>query len=154
MRILFDNRQMRIDIDDNMQKEIMRSIEVCIRAEKKPSNCEISVSFVNNEEIQELNKEYRNIDKPTDVLSFPLGDYDNSTNHYLLGDIIISTDKAVEQAYEFGHSILREIIYLTVHSMFHLLGYDHLNEDEKAVMRQKEKNVLKEIGIFRTGEGD
>lgn len=154
MRVLIDNRQLKINIDDKIESAINESIKACLQVENRDLNYEVSVSFVDNDEIKQLNKEYRNVDKPTDVLSFPLDDYDFNTKHYILGDIIISTDKVIEQATEFGHSILREIIYLTVHSMFHLLGYDHMNDDDKKIMREKEKIALKEIGVFRTWEGD
>lgn len=150
MRVLIDNRQLKINIDDKIESAINESIKVCLQEENRDLNYEVSVSFVDNEEIRQLNKDYRNVDRPTDVLSFPLDEYDYNSNYHILGDIIISTDKVIEQATEFGHSILREIIYLTVHSMFHLLGYDHMNDDDKKIMREKEKIVLKEIGIFKT----
>ncbi|TFZ40060.1 rRNA maturation RNase YbeY [Soehngenia longivitae] len=150
MRVLIDNRQLKINIDDKIESAINESIKICLQEENRDLNYEVSVSFVDNEEIRQLNKDYRNVDRPTDVLSFPLDEYDYNSNYHILGDIIISTDKVIEQATEFGHSILREIIYLTVHSMFHLLGYDHMNDDDKKIMREKEKFVLKEIGIFKT----
>ena len=150
MRVLIDNRQLKINIDDKIESAINESIKLCLQEENRDLNYEVSVSFVDNEEIRQLNKDYRNVDRPTDVLSFPLDEYDYNSNYHILGDIIISTDKVIEQATEFGHSILREIIYLTVHSMFHLLGYDHMNDDDKKIMREKEKIVLKEIGIFKT----
>ena len=150
MRVLIDNRQLKINIDDKIESAINESIKLCLQEENRDLNYEVSVSFVDNEEIRQLNKDYRNVDRPTDVLSFPLDEYDYNSNYHILGDIIISTDKVIEQATEFGHSILREIIYLTVHSMFHLLGYDHMNDDDKKIMREKEKFVLKEIGIFKT----
>lgn len=150
MRVLIDNRQLKINIDDKIESAINESIKICLQEENRDLNYEVSVSFVDNEEIRQLNKDYRNVDRPTDVLSFPLDEYDYNSNYHILGDIIISTDKVIEQATEFGHSILREIIYLTVHSMFHLLGYDHMNDDDKKIMREKEKIVLKEIGIFKT----
>jgi len=150
VRVLIDNRQLKINIDDKIESAINESIKICLQEENRDLNYEVSVSFVDNEEIRQLNKDYRNVDRPTDVLSFPLDEYDYNSNYHILGDIIISTDKVIEQATEFGHSILREIIYLTVHSMFHLLGYDHMNDDDKKIMREKEKFVLKEIGIFKT----
>ncbi len=150
MRVLIDNRQLKINIDDKIESAINESIRICLQEENRDLNYEVSVSFVDNEEIRQLNKDYRNVDRPTDVLSFPLDEYDYNSNYHILGDIIISTDKVIEQATEFGHSVLREIIYLTVHSMFHLLGYDHMNDDDKKIMREKEKFVLKEIGIFKT----
>lgn len=116
---------------------------------------EVSVSFVDDAEIRRLNKEFRDIDKSTDVLSFPLGeddcyDFNNETNAYMLGDIVISLETANRQADEFGHSIEREIGFLTVHSMLHLLGYDHvIDKLEARIMREKEEAVLDSLGISR-----
>jgi probable rRNA maturation factor len=128
-----------------------------LELEKFDGPAEISVSFVDNEQIHSLNKEYRNIDKPTDVLSFPLGEngeYDRNpeTGAALLGDIVISMEKAIEQAEEYGHTLQREIGYLTVHSMLHLMGYDHVDGGVEAVrMREKEENVLTNLGLKRNG---
>ena len=105
----------------------------------------------NSLEIKELNKMYRNMDKATDVLSFPM-DEDILVPMPLLGDIIISIETAREQANELGHSLNREICYLIAHSMFHLMGYDHMEEEEKKEMRLKEKQVMKDIGIFKARE--
>lgn len=116
---------------------------------------EVSVSFISNEEIRRLNEQYRHKNVPTDVLSFPLGqdgvyDKNEATGAYMLGDIVISAEKAFEQAAMFGHTIQREIGFLTVHSMLHLLGYDHVNgEAESKLMREKEESVLKKLGISR-----
>ena len=118
-------------------------------------SAEVSVRFVDNEQIRELNKQYRNIDKETDVLSFPLGengeyDVNYDTGAKLLGDIVISVPKAVEQAEMYNHPLQREIGFLTVHSMLHLLGYDHENGGLEAVhMREKEETVLTQIGWKR-----
>ncbi|MEG1869713.1 MAG: rRNA maturation RNase YbeY, partial [Oscillospiraceae bacterium] len=116
---------------------------------------EVSVSFINNEQIRQLNKEFRAKDIPTDVLSFPLGqdgEYDKNvdTDAYVLGDIAISIEKAMEQAELYGHSLQREIAFLTVHSMLHLLGYDHEEGGLAAVrMREKEESILKKLGLSR-----
>ena len=115
--------------------------------EKGATDYEISISIVDNVEIRLLNREYRNIDKETDVLSFPLNDEFGDIP--MLGDIIISGEKALEQSIEYGHSLIREMAYLTVHSMFHLMGYDHMVDEDKAIMRNKEKKVMNNIGIFR-----
>ena len=117
---------------------------------------EISVTFVDNNRIHELNKEYRDKDSATDVLSFPLGengeyDIDEDNGCKLLGDIVISMERAMEQAELYGHSLQREVAYLTVHSMLHLLGYDHEAGGLEAVrMREKEEAVLIQLGLPRT----
>ena len=105
---------------------------------------EISLSFVGEEEIRTLNREYRNRDDITDVLSFPLEE-DFPQENELLGDIVLCVKRAEEQAREYGHSTERELIYLSIHSLFHLLGYDHMEEEEKKIMRQKEKDSLKKL---------
>ncbi len=116
-------------------------------------NAEVDVTFVNDEQIRTYNKKFRNIDKSTDVLSFPLGQdgiYDTNpeTGNKMLGDVVISIDHALAQADLYGHGLRREIAYLTVHSMLHLLGYDHVNGGiEKTIMREKEENILKELGL-------
>ena len=116
-------------------------------------NYEVDVSIVNDEMIREMNKEFRNIDSATDVLSFPLGedgvyDVDPETGAKMLGDIVISVDHALHQADLYGHGIEREIAFLTVHSMLHLLGYDHVNGGiEQARMRDKEESVLEALGL-------
>lgn len=116
-------------------------------------NAEVDVTFVNDEQIRTYNKKFRNIDKSTDVLSFPLGQdgiYDTNpeTGNKMLGDVVISIDHSLAQADLYGHGLRREIAYLTVHSMLHLLGYDHVNGGiEKTIMREKEENILKELGL-------
>ncbi|MBU5294004.1 rRNA maturation RNase YbeY [Anaerosalibacter bizertensis] len=149
MEVYIDNRQDEITIDDELIELMEKVMKECLALEEKSLDTEISVSFVNNKEIQELNREYRNVDSSTDVLSFPMTD-DFSLSHIpILGDIVISLEKALSQAEEYGHSFNREVAYLTAHSMFHLLGYDHMEEDEKQVMRKKEKQVMKSLGIFK-----
>ena len=154
MEIYIDNRQDKVEIDENIYEVLEKVIKECLILEGKSLNYEISLSFVNNEEIKELNREYRNVDKETDVLSFPLEEEDFPVPIPLLGDIIISAEKALEQSREYAHSLLREIAYLTAHSMFHLLGYDHMEEDEKEIMRDKEKEVMKRLKIFKNGKED
>ena len=124
--------------------------------EKFPYPAEISVTFVDNAQIQELNKQYREKDMPTDVLSFPMGengvyDENHDTGAKILGDIVISLEKAVEQAGRYGHSLEREVGYLTAHSMLHLLGYDHEKGGiEKVRMREKEEQVMTQLGLPST----
>lgn len=113
---------------------------------------EISVTFVDEEEIKEINGQFREIDKVTDVLSFPqfeCADDVPEEGLVILGDVVICEDQAKRQAEEFGHSYERELMYLFVHSMFHLLGYDHMNEEEKADMRRCEEDVMHRLGIER-----
>ena len=119
-------------------------------------NAEVEVTFVDDEQIKEYNNEYRDIDKSTDVLSFPLGEngiYDTNpeTGNKMLGDIVISVEHAVAQGELYGHGLRREIAYLTVHSMLHLLGYDHVDEGiQKAQMREKEEVILTKLGLAIT----
>ena len=153
MEVFINDRQELIEIDESMNEIILKVVEEALNVEGIGLNYEVSVSFVDNVEIKELNKEYRGIDRETDVLSFPM-DEDFPMPVPMLGDIIISTDKAVEQAKEFNHSIEREIGYLTAHSMFHLMGYDHMEDDEKRIMRGKEDKVMDNLGITRNYKGD
>ena len=119
-------------------------------------NAESSILLCHNEYIHELNKQYRDIDRPTDVLSFALNEgeedgYDGPDTA-LLGDIVISLDKVQEQADEYGHSFERELAYLTIHGMLHILGYDHMEPDDKAEMRKEEEFILTRLGYVRPGE--
>ncbi len=132
---------------------IRKACIATLAVEKFNDNAEVDVTIVNDEQIQEYNNQYRNIDKSTDVLSFPLGedgvyDINPETDNLMLGDIVISIDHALAQAELYGHGLSREIGYLTVHSMLHLLGYDHVNnEEERSVMRKREEIILKKIGL-------
>lgn len=148
MKVYIDNRQEKVELDKSLYKILKQVVKECLVLEGKSLDYEISISFVDNEEIRLLNKEYRNIDKVTDVLSFPL-DENIPVPIPLLGDIVISTEKALEQAKTYGHSFVREVAYLTAHSMLHLLGYDHMEKEEKDVMRSKEKEVMKRLKIFK-----
>ena len=120
-------------------------------------NVEISVSFVSEDEIKELNNVYRNNDSVTDVLSFPQYDdpeqidsfSDDEAGEIVLGDVVICTDRARQQAEEFGHSFERELVYLFVHSMFHLLGYDHMEPEDKSEMRKAEEEIMEKIDLAR-----
>lgn len=151
MNVLFDNRQDSFIVSENLKAKIVECIKTALRVENREiSNVEVSVSFVTNEEIKNINSEFRNINKETDVLSFPMDfEFSEEGMPYILGDIIISTEKSMEQAKEFGHSIDREILYLVCHSVFHLLGYDHIEESDKLVMRNKEKETMKLMEVFK-----
>lgn len=159
MEVFINNEQEKIKVDKNINNLLKKVVRECLEIENLGTNYEVSITFVDNEEIKRLNKLYRNIDKQTDVLSFPTFDEDDFNQDEdipyapLLGDIIISLETAKEQSEDFGHTIEREIAYLTAHSMFHLLGYDHLVEDEKSEMRDLEKQVMKNLEIFK-GEND
>ena len=116
--------------------------------------CEVSITYTDNQQIHELNLRYRNVDRPTDVLSFPLMDFSGESDEPVadepvvsLGDIVISLEKAQEQADEYGHSFDREVAFLTVHSMLHLLGYDHMEEDEERDMRARQRAVMELLGL-------
>lgn len=148
MDYYIDNRQNKFEITQNLEKIIEDIINESLKVEGLSKDYEVSISFVENDEIRALNREYRDVDKETDVLSFPLEE-DFEVTTPLLGDIIISMDKALEQASEYGHTIEREIAYLIAHSMFHLMGYDHINDDEKEIMRSQEKQVMKNLMIYR-----
>lgn len=144
-----DNRS-GVELDTSVYEKVEEYILITLQQENVLVPCEISFSLVIPEEIQELNAEYRNIDKETDVLSFPMLEFpeDEDMLTYetgipvMLGDIVISTTRAAEQAEAYGHSLEREICYLSVHSVLHLLGYDHMEEDEKRVMRAREKAIM------------
>lgn len=157
VKVIISNEQNTVKIPTGVRLLIRRCCHAVLELENFEGSAEISVTFVDNEQIHKLNKEHRNIDKATDVLSFPLGengkyDLNPDTGAYMLGDIVISVEKAMEQAEEYGHPLQREIGFLTVHSMLHLLGYDHVDGGLEAVrMREKEENVLTNLGLKRNG---
>lgn len=150
MKIYFEEGQA---VSEEILEIMTKAAEYCLEMEEiDEERSEISVTFVDKEEIHELNNQYRGVDSPTDVLSFPqFDDFDDlpEEGDICLGDVVICTDKAKEQAEEFGHTFEREIIYLFVHSILHLLGYDHMDEDEKALMRRQEETVMEHLGITR-----
>ncbi|WP_311564638.1 rRNA maturation RNase YbeY [Peptoniphilus duerdenii] len=143
--IYFDNRQDLIKIDEEIEKIVEKSIEAALKEIDFTEDYEVSVSFVGDEEIHELNRDYRGVDRTTDVLSFPMDD--EFTN--MLGDIVININKVIEQAKEYGHSEKREISYLTVHSTLHLMGFDHEEEEDKKEMRAVEDRVMEKLEISR-----
>ena len=155
VKVIISNRQNVVKIPTGIRLLVRRCCNAALRLENFPEDAEVSVSFVDNDQIREMNREHRNIDAATDVLSFPLGengiyDHNEATGAALLGDIVISMPKAVEQAELYGHSLQREVGYLTAHSMFHLLGYDHVNGGVEAVhMREKEETVMTMLGLPR-----
>lgn len=145
------------DSDFELENELLEKMEegavICVDQEGiDAGRVEISLTLVDADEIQQLNRDYRNVDKVTDVLSFPQYDDLNELpeeGEIMLGDVIICRQRAEEQAEEFGHSVEREMVYLFVHSVCHLLGYDHMEEDEKAEMRAKEESVMEQINVTR-----
>ncbi|MBK1812863.1 rRNA maturation RNase YbeY [Clostridium sp. YIM B02505] len=165
--IFIDNRQDKQVVDSSFGKIIEEVIQTALKEESVDKACEISVIFVDNDSIKEINKETRNIDRETDVLSFPMLDYpkgkvykDVYTNYnfdasffnegdLVLGDVVLSLEKAKEQSEDFNHSFTRECCYLVVHSILHLLGYDHMEDDEKKVMREREESILGKLNITR-----
>lgn len=146
MKLLVDNRQDDLLIDKKLIKLLKLVILKTLEIELGDTNFEVSLSFVSEEEIKKLNAEYRLKNTVTDVLSFPLED---DFAKELLGDIVICTKRALEQAREYGHCADRELAYLTAHSTLHLLGYDHEEDNERLEMRQKEKRIMKSLGIFK-----
>lgn len=161
MAILIENMQDKTEITEKITDLLKKAIELSLQQEGFDTPSEISVLLVNDEEIQEINREQRNLDKPTDVLSFPMvemeqgemlsneGDYDLDENLLLLGDIVISMETTQRQAEEYGHSLERELAFLVTHGVFHLLGYDHLEEKEEQVMIGKQEAVLEAMGLTR-----
>ncbi len=157
-KVNITNAQTGTKIPFGTKRLVKKACIATLCEENFPNNAEVDVTIVDDAQIKEYNNAYRNIDKSTDVLSFPLGnngeyDINPQTGNAMLGDIVISIDHALSQADLFGHGLRREIGYLTVHSMLHLLGYDHVNNDEeKAVMRGKEEIILKKLGLEITKE--
>ena len=155
-KVYITNQQNAVKIPTGIRILIRRSCNAVLEMEKFEGPAEISVIFVDNAHIAQLNAQYRNKPVETDVLSFPLGsdgkyDINEETGAAMLGDIVISMEKAYEQANIYGHSLQREVAFLTVHSMLHLLGYDHEASGLEAVrMREKEEAVLIKLGLPRT----
>lgn len=146
-----------LDIEENKEYEMVlnRVINKCFE-EEKLKNLYISITLTNPENIQKINKEYRNIDRATDVLSFPMFEREEipslkeeDKTEDILGDIIVSIEKVKEQAEEYGHSFERELAYLVTHGMLHLLGYDHMIDEEKVIMRKREEEILGVLNITR-----
>lgn len=150
MKIYFEEEQ---QVKPDILKTMEQAAAYCLELEQiDEARSEISVTFVDSEEIQRLNREYRDTDRVTDVLSFPQFDDLNEIPDFgeiCLGDVVICNDRVEEQAAELGHSIEREIIYLFTHSILHLLGYDHMEPGEKAEMRAREEEVMEYLGIGR-----
>ncbi|MBQ2902938.1 MAG: rRNA maturation RNase YbeY [Clostridia bacterium] len=155
VKVVISNGQNEIRIPTGVRMLVRRCCTAVLVQEEFEGAAEVSVTFIDDEEIHRLNKQFRNIDRATDVLSFPLGengvyDINHDTGAKMLGDIVISINHAIDQADRYGHSLQREIGFLTVHSMLHLLGYDHVNGGIESVrMREKEETVLTKLGLKR-----
>lgn len=155
-----------VPFDFDYQALAERVVAFCLEHEHFPYEAEVNLTLTDNEGIHELNREYRQIDRPTDVLSFPMlsyeqagdfsfleeesdDDFNPDSGEVMLGDIVISVDKVLEQAESYGHSPRREIAFLIVHSMLHLFGYDHIEAEDAAVMEPKQRQILEEMEILR-----
>lgn len=165
MTYQFENES-TVTFSFDWEKTAQEVINEALEFENCPYEAEINLLITDNNQIQQMNKEFRQIDAPTDVLSFPLIDYENPSDftgmedyeedyfnpdsgELMLGDIVISADKVIEQAEAFGHSVRREFAFLIAHSMLHLLGYDHMTESEEIVMTGKQEAILERLHITR-----
>lgn len=154
MKLIINNET---NEDINIKNDLEKVIKEVLDVEKvDQEKCEVSLSFVDEEKIRQLNKDFRSIDRATDVLSFPIEDFFNEDRknilekpYLMLGDVVICLDVARKQADDLGHSFEREVMYLTCHSILHLLGYDHIEDDDKKIMRKREKEVMKNLGVFK-----
>ena len=151
MELIIDDRQDKLNVSEELIEKIKDIIIECLDYEGYDDDYEVSLSFVDNKEIHELNKQFRGIDRPTDVLSFPMlsDDFDIELEEESLGDIVISLERAFEQSKEYNHSFEREVCFLVCHSTFHLLGYDHDTEENTKQMREKEEYILNKLNITR-----
>lgn len=159
MSVLIDNRQDKVEVNSKIESLVEQVVQKALEVEVE-DDYEVSVSFVDNQEIRELNKQYRDKDTATDVLSFPLMEFEETEENYsneeeyvqedkLLGDIVISLEKAQEQAIEYGHSFERELAFLTVHGVLHLIGLDHEDEEQEKEMLQRQDKILQLLDINR-----
>ena len=164
MTLIFDEEgELRLDLP--CEELATKVIEAALDYEECPYEVEVNLLLTMNDEIQEMNQNFRQIDRATDVLSFPMIDYEEAGNfefledvmdafhpesgELMLGDIVISKEKVISQAEEYGHSVEREYAFLIAHSMLHLFGYDHVKEDERIVMEAKQKEILEQLQILR-----
>lgn len=160
--VLIEDMQSKVELSEKIRKLIEDVVEQSLRVENFTLPVEVSILIADNEGIKKINREHRNIDRETDVLAFPMldfgdnhefesydADYDLDCDQLVLGDIVVSLEKAVEQSVEYQHSLEREISFLTAHAMFHLLGYDHETGENEKAMREKEEAVLEGLGLKR-----
>ena len=162
---LFFEEEGTLELPLPCEELALKVIEAALNYVACPYEAEVNLLLTTNEEIQEMNQKFRQIDRPTDVLSFPMVDYKEAGNfefleetdmyfhpesgELMLGDIVISKEKVLAQAKEYGHSVEREYAFLIAHSMLHLFGYDHINEEERVVMEEKQKAILEALQILR-----
>ena len=153
MIISMENAQDKIELGEYLEQRLQDGLNAVAKLHDLDDMTEVDITIVDDEEIHQLNRDYRNVDRPTDVLSFALDEDDEDEPEllegqlHLLGDIIISAETATRQAEEFGHGLEREIVYLAVHGLLHLLGYDHMVEEDKVIMRAKEEEALSAINL-------
>ena len=163
---LFLTEEVKVPFDFDYKSIAEQVINYCLDYVKFPYEADVELTLTNNEDIHQINMEYRQIDRPTDVLSFPMYEYESpedfafleeendmdfnpETGNAILGDIIISVDKVLEQAESYGHSTLREYAFLITHSMLHLFGHDHETEEERVIMEEKQNQILDALNIHR-----
>lgn len=161
VRVVLENEQDKVPVDGSIEDAVKSTVVSCLVQEGFSVPCQVDITLSDNDRIREINKRHRGIDRPTDVLSFPLvdmyegkilsseGDVDMEEGVLLLGDLVISMEKAVQQAEEYGHSFLRELTFLTSHGVFHLLGYDHQDEEQEKNMFGRQEAVLGKLGFGR-----
>jgi probable rRNA maturation factor len=153
LKVYIDNRQKAVKIPSGLRLLVRRCCNATLVNENFEGSAEVNVTFVDDAQIKELNSNYRHIDKPTDVLSFPMGengkfDIDPDTGAFVLGDVVISLETAERQANAYSHTLQEEVTFLTVHSVLHLLGYDHVNGGLEAMkMRDREQVILRALGM-------
>jgi len=159
--VYIENEQTAVDVKGEHPDLLQKTVMQCLKNENFKLGCEINILLTDNESIRKINKQHRNIDKPTDVLSFPMadikngeiqsiqGDVDIDEGLLLLGDIIISMETALKQSEDYGHSLERELAFLTAHGVFHLLGYDHMDSETESDMISRQEAVLEKLGLKR-----
>jgi probable rRNA maturation factor len=159
--VFIENEQVSVNIDSYHFELLKKTVDACLSGEGISTGCEINILLTDDKTISKFNKKYRNIDSPTDVISFPMagmkdgkivneeGDYNIDEGMLLLGDIVISAETALKQAEQYGHPFERELAFLAAHGVYHLLGYDHAENDEESAMISKQEAVLEKLGLQR-----
>lgn len=159
MIVTLENNQEKVSIPEALEADLTKAMNVVAELEALSPQTEVDITLVDDAAIHELNRTYRGIDRPTDVLSFALDEgeeepeVDDDEIEHLLGDVIISVPTAVRQGEEYGHGLEREMTYLAVHGMLHLLGYDHMEEKDKLIMRKREEEVLRRLDLAEENFG-
>lgn len=159
MIVTLENNQEKVSIPEALEADLTKAMNVVAELEALSPHTEVDITLVDDAAIHELNRTYRGIDRPTDVLSFALDEgeeepeVDDDEIEHLLGDVIISAPTAVRQGEEYGHGLEREMTYLAVHGMLHLLGYDHMEEKDKLIMRKREEEVLRRLDLAEENFG-